>query len=241
MPVCPVTQALEDYLETIFLLIKDKKVARIRDIAEVRKVKPGSVTPAMKRLAELGLINYTKREFIQLTDEGLDIARKTLTRHRLLERFLTEILHVGLENARNDACAMEHNLSDETTERFARFFEFLHCSYEARQILEDKFHRCIELNSDRNTLEEKCPCFETSGKNTVELRTILQMQPGELGLVARINADRKMKIKLLNKGLIPETGIKLLFQESGSGKYLMQMNKTELELTAEEAGCVMIS
>ena len=48
------TGSLEDYLETIYLLIRDRKVARVKDIAEARDVRMASVTPAMRRLAELG-------------------------------------------------------------------------------------------------------------------------------------------------------------------------------------------
>ena len=64
--------SLEDYLETIYELVRDKKLARVKDIANRRGVRSASVTPAMKRLAELGLIEYVEREYIDLSEDGLE-------------------------------------------------------------------------------------------------------------------------------------------------------------------------
>ena len=80
------TPALEDYLETIFELQRSGKVARVRDIAAARNVKAGSVSPAMRRLADLGLIKYRQRDYIDLTEEGEFAARRVMSRHRVLLR-----------------------------------------------------------------------------------------------------------------------------------------------------------
>ncbi|MBM4373322.1 MAG: metal-dependent transcriptional regulator, partial [Deltaproteobacteria bacterium] len=85
--ISELTPALEDYLETIFELVQERKVARVRDIAEARSVKAGSVSPAMRRLADLGLIRYHQREFIDLTEQGEEEARRVMARHRVLRRF----------------------------------------------------------------------------------------------------------------------------------------------------------
>ena len=70
------TGALEDYLETIYELVRDHKFARVRDIAKARGVRAASVSPAMKRLSDLGLIRYVRREYIDLTEQGEEEARK---------------------------------------------------------------------------------------------------------------------------------------------------------------------
>jgi DtxR family Mn-dependent transcriptional regulator len=64
------SENLEDYLETILELEKTQKVARVKDIAEMRGVLRGSVTGALKSLAEKGLINYEPYSFITLTRKG---------------------------------------------------------------------------------------------------------------------------------------------------------------------------
>ena len=55
------SSSLEDYLETIYRLIGSRSVARVRDIAKARDVKPASVSPALKRLQDLGLVDYVQR------------------------------------------------------------------------------------------------------------------------------------------------------------------------------------
>jgi len=84
------TGALEDYLETIYELVRDRKLARVKDIAKARGVKSGSVSPAMRRLSDLGYIKYVEREFIDLTPTGERAARRIYARHQLLKRFFTD-------------------------------------------------------------------------------------------------------------------------------------------------------
>ena len=117
--------SLEDYLETIYTLIQEKKVARVRDIARARGVRAGSVSPAMRRLANLGLVRYEQREYIDLTAEGERQALRVVSRHRMLTRFLVDVLRMAPAAAEPDACAMEHNMSDEAMGRLTRLMEFL--------------------------------------------------------------------------------------------------------------------
>ena len=65
---------MEDYLEAILALERLHKVARAKDIAERLKVKRGTVTGALKSLAEKGMINYTPYSYITLTPKGSEIA-----------------------------------------------------------------------------------------------------------------------------------------------------------------------
>ena len=89
---CHLSSSLEDYLETVFELVRDRKVARVKDIAKARGVRAASVTPAMHRLAHLGLIDYAEREYIVLTPAGEKMARRVYARHRVLQRFFREVL-----------------------------------------------------------------------------------------------------------------------------------------------------
>ena len=95
------TASLEDYLETIYRLVREKRFARVRDIAQARGVKAGSVSPAMKRLAELGLIAYQQREYIGLTAEGERAARRIYARHQLLTSFFHDLLKRAIDERRS--------------------------------------------------------------------------------------------------------------------------------------------
>jgi DtxR family Mn-dependent transcriptional regulator len=85
------SESLEDYLETILDLEKTNKVARVKDIAEKMGVLRGSVTGALKNLAEKKLINYEPYSFITLTRKGATIAREITRRHEVLKDFLHNV------------------------------------------------------------------------------------------------------------------------------------------------------
>ena len=103
----------EDYLEQILMLLERKGHARSVDIAAGLNVSKPSVSVAMKKLRENGYINMSSDNMISLTDKGYAIARKIYNRHQVLTKYLVQ-LGVPEEIAREDACKMEHDLSDES-------------------------------------------------------------------------------------------------------------------------------
>ena len=117
--------SLEDYLETVYHLVKKYRFARVRDIADDRGVKAASVTPALKRLSDLGLVEYEKREYVLLTAEGERQALRVVARHQVLLRFFRDFLQMPDATAEKEACAMEHSLSNEGMDRLVRFLEFV--------------------------------------------------------------------------------------------------------------------
>ena len=119
------SEPLEDYLETIYLLVQEHGAARVRDIARTRGVKAATVSIALGKLGLAGLVDYARREHIRLTPKGEESARRVLSRHRLLTRFFEEILGMSPHAASEQACSLEHALTDEATDRLVRFFEFL--------------------------------------------------------------------------------------------------------------------
>ena len=204
------TGSLEDYLETIYLLIRDRKVARVKDIAKARDVKMSSVTPAMRRLAELGYIVYRQREFIELTDEGIEVARKTMARHDLLVRFFNEILRVTSENAEKDACAVEHILSDETTEKLERFFEFFRACPRASAEFLKTFHGCSVINPDVAECPERQCAFLKKGKGRKARKGVIslaEIEPGHECVIVQVTAKGAIRQRLIDMGMLPNTPV----------------------------------
>jgi DtxR family Mn-dependent transcriptional regulator len=115
-----VTNSLEDYLETIYLLSQTKGGARVRDVAAALHVKMPSVIKAILELKRLGLVVQEPYGAVELTEAGTDEASQILGRHTLLKAFLS-LLKVGEETAEKDACTMEHILSAETLARISDF------------------------------------------------------------------------------------------------------------------------
>ena len=112
----------EDYLETILILSERLPVVRSIDIAiELNFSKP-SVSVAMKHLKESGKINVSTAGYITLTDTGKEIAEKVYERHRVLAQMLVT-LGVNEKTANEDACEMEHVISEETLSKFKMQYE----------------------------------------------------------------------------------------------------------------------
>ena len=114
------TKSLEDYLETIYLLIRDSHCARVRDVAARLKVKMPSVVKAIAELKKQQLVDQEPYGDISLTAKGKRCAMQILCRHTLLKEFL-EKLGVSGRTADKDACLMEHILSAETVDKIRDF------------------------------------------------------------------------------------------------------------------------
>lgn len=111
--------AFEEYCECIFELQEDDlSVAQVR-IAERLQVSRAAVSEMTKRMAAEGLIRLDGRE-IQLTVAGLAIAQRTVRRHRLAERFLTDVLGLSWAEAHHEAGRWEHVMSDAVEEAMTR-------------------------------------------------------------------------------------------------------------------------
>ncbi len=120
------TASMEDYLEAIAMLRRGKgKVVRVKQISDALGVKMPSVTSAMRKLSEEGLVKHEKYGYVELTAEGNRAAKDVVHRHEALRRFLTEILGVNPETAAEDACKMEHAISPASQQRLAKFVEFV--------------------------------------------------------------------------------------------------------------------
>ena len=105
----------EMYLEAILVLSKKNGFVRSVDVSEYLGYSKPSVSRAVGLLKEGGLITVEKEGYIHLTDKGLSLAEKILERHTILTDLLIR-LGVSRETASNDACRIEHVISDETFE-----------------------------------------------------------------------------------------------------------------------------
>ncbi len=104
--------AAEDYLADIYRLESEGANATTGAVAERRSVSPASATAMFKRLARDGLVTYREYEGVVLTDEGLRVALGVLRRHRLVERFLTDLLRLPWDQVDEIADQMEHALPE---------------------------------------------------------------------------------------------------------------------------------
>ena len=106
-------ESAEMYLETIYTLSKKSSCVRSIDVAEHMGYSKPSISRAIGLLKQGGYVTMDKDSFLQLTDTGLATARKVFERHTILSQFLIS-LGVTPETASEDACKIEHVISDET-------------------------------------------------------------------------------------------------------------------------------
>jgi len=116
--------SLEDYLESIFLVIAERGEARSKDIADRLGVAASSVTNALRGLVKRDLVRHEPYDLIALTEEGERVARDVVHRHEVLTHFFTEVLSVDEKTATACACKMEHIVGDVILERLIAYIEY---------------------------------------------------------------------------------------------------------------------
>ena len=117
-------ESQEDYLEKILQISQKKDSVHAIDIAREMSFSKPSVSVEMAKLKEEGFIEINDKGEITLTNSGLLIAQKTLEKHEILTNLLI-YLGVDEETAREDACRMEHDISDKSWDAIKKHAVFL--------------------------------------------------------------------------------------------------------------------
>jgi len=193
-------RSIEDYLKALFLLSENGKPVSTTEIAEHFKIAPASVTEMLKKLAHKEYIEYSPYHGACLTVKGSRVAEKITRKHRLLERFLNDILKLKKDEVHVQACEMEHALSDEAEESLCRFLNHPdHCPDDNQTIpaCDLPFATC----SDCVELHEKN--LEQNGKRDLIPVPINRLKDGEQGKISFIRAGQKALKRLSDMGLTP--------------------------------------
>ena len=190
-----ISSEAEEYLEAIYRLEEKLGFAKTTELARKLKVVPGSVTNTIESLERRGLVIHKPYKGVKLTEKGRKIASNVLRRHRLAERFLTDILHLDWSEVHDAACKLEHALSPEI------------------------------LNPLENTLGHPKTCphgnpIPTKKGRVVEeeSKLLTDLNSGEGGVVVKIADEKTNILKVLDSlGLTPgsyvEVGGKRSFNE----------------------------
>ncbi len=115
-------ESLEDYLESILVLSEKIDHVRSVDVASYLGFSKPSVSHAVKLLEKDGYLHLDENKFLYLTEDGNRIATETYRRHRFFREMLEEI-GVPKTIAENDACRMEHVISQETFDAIQKYYE----------------------------------------------------------------------------------------------------------------------
>jgi DtxR family Mn-dependent transcriptional regulator len=199
-------KSVEDYLKAVYDLSRNGTAASTTEISRVLKVAPASVTEMLKKLAENGYVHYSPYHGSSLTEKGLQEAQKVARKHRLLEKFLSDVLHIRNDQVHAQACEMEHVLSDEAEESLCRFLKHPDTCPDDGKIIPacnlpfTSCEECIQLH--KKGLEEV-------GKRQQNLVSICDVKAGTPVKVSFIRGGHRVLQRLLDMGLTPGTQIRV--------------------------------
>jgi DtxR family Mn-dependent transcriptional regulator len=159
------TSNLEDYLEVIFLLQREQRAARAKDIADRLGVQRASVTGALQSLSQKGLVNYHPYSSVTLTDLGQELAEQIDHRHRVLTDFLGRFLQLPSDVAEANACRLEHHIDDQALERLIAFVRFVQ---QCPRTGEDWMRAFTRLCQESGKCTNCGPCIEKCLQNWQE-------------------------------------------------------------------------
>jgi len=208
----------EDYLICIYKLTQEGGAAKTNDIAHSMKVSPASVTEMMQRLSEENLVEYEKYRGVRLTRTGIRHARQIRRKHRLMEKFLVNILDTDAETAHEEACKLEHVLSDTAAQKLCRI---------------------IGEPDQCNGCDDECDgeCVNHS----LSKDTISSMVKGENAVISHLRCDNPEKIrKLISMGFVPGRVISLENDLPFKGPMIIRLGESLLALDRDYANLIFI-
>ncbi len=200
MPKSEVTssKSMQDYLRAIAALSNNGDPVNTTEISRYFKIAPASVTEMIKKLSENGYVKYSSYHGSTLTAKGVKEAQKITRKHRLLEKFLSDVLHIGKDQVHTQACEMEHSLSDEAEESLCRFLKHPDTCPDDGKIIPacdlpfTTCEECIALH--KKGLEEV-------GKRQQNLQSICNLKSGVNAKVSFIRGEHRILQRLLRHGI----------------------------------------
>jgi DtxR family Mn-dependent transcriptional regulator len=198
------SRTIEDYLKALYILSRNGKPVSTTEIAEHFKIAPASVTEMLKKLAKKGYVKYSPYHGAHLTNKGLQIAEKITRKHRLLERFLHDVLRIGKDKVHVEACEMEHALSDDAEESLCRFLNHPDKCPDDEKIIP----ACsLPFSSCEECVAVHMKGLEEVGRRNQNLVSICALKEGDQGKVSFIRGEHKVLQRLLDMGLTPGTSV----------------------------------
>jgi DtxR family Mn-dependent transcriptional regulator len=206
----------EEYLETILYLTKGGLPAKTKDIADSMGIKPPSVSEMLMKLKDEGYVDYTPYLGATLTDKGKAEAVQMERKHQLLETFLVDTLGVELHKAHDEACEMEHSISDSTVEKICAFLG----------------HPRFCPDDNPITAGECCEKSEES-------MPLTELKEGESGTIKVVCADRNTKDYLISLGFLPDVLLSIK-KRLPSNSLLVRVKGSEIAIGRDIAEKILV-
>lgn len=222
------TEKMEEYLEALFKLSCEEETISPTRVAEYLGVTSPTVLDMLRRLESEGFVRYSRsvrgrgkekargraRKIVTLTPKGERAARTLVRRHRLSERFLTDVLGLDWESAHREACKLEHVISPEVEERLA------------------------DMLGNPETCPHGYPIPDEDGriKEEEEVRPLCDLCANEKCNIARVAEEEPQLLQYLaSLGLLPDVDIEVKEVAPFGGPMLIKVGDTQYALGKEVA------
>jgi DtxR family Mn-dependent transcriptional regulator len=209
----------EDYLINILRITEGVRPAKTTELANYMGVSPASVTEMLKALANDGYLDYERYKGATLTDKGMHHARKLRKKHQIMERFLMDILDVDSDTAHEEACRLEHALSEESMTRLCRM---------------------VGTPVDEDCDGCECPC-EAATHGKAGRRPLDRMDAGETGTISHLKSDDSEQVRnLISMGFVPGRQITVESRVSEKGPRIVSVGECIIALDARLASAIRV-
>ena len=229
-----ISKNIEEYLETLYKFGSKDSYVSTTTLSKELGIAPGSVTQMLKKLEDIGYIDYVPYKGANLTDEGSKIAQKITRKHRILERFLKDVLKIKDENLHAQACEMEHSLSDEAERAICHMLEHPDTCPDDHLIpaCEFDFASCDDCLNDHRDIEN----IEIRDFN---LLSISQLSSGDEGEILFIRGGDVSLGNAINLGL--NIGSKVTIADcDDSNYYNVYLEDSLIQITEDLANNIFI-
>lgn len=203
-----ISNEVEEYLKVIYKLERKNGFAKTLEIAKQLRLSPGSVTNTIENLEKRNLIVHKLYRGVKLTDKGKKIALAVIKKHRLSERLLTDVLGMDWSQVHEAACKLEHGISDEVLRLLERFLEYPATCPHGNPI----------PGGSKGVKEETEP--------------LLDLEPGEKGIIVKITEERKEVLEYFERiGLTLGSLIRVEEKNLADGLIKVGIGEAEVYLT----------
>jgi DtxR family Mn-dependent transcriptional regulator len=213
------TQAVEDYLKTIYEIQCEQGKVATTVLAERLGVAPASVTGMIKKLADMHLVVHEPYQGVVLTEAGQKIALEVLRHHRLIELFLAEELGVPWDRVHEEANKIEHVLSEDVEDRMDALLG--HPTTDP--------HGAPIPTRDGTIDQRKCVA-------------LVDLKPGQTALVAEVSDHNSALLHYLGElGLYPNAKVRVITIAPFNGPLTIRVGKAEHALGREAASLIFMT
>ena len=213
------TQAVEDYLKTIYELQAEGGKVSTTSLSEQLAVAPASVTGMVKKLAKMKLVVHEPYQGVELTPAGEKIALEVIRHHRLVESYLAEALGVPWDKVHEEADRWEHVLSEEMED-----------------LMDDKL-------GHPTTDPHGAPIPARDGTIPIsDLRRLSELEPGEAAVIAEVSDHDAELLRYFGEmGLFPQAEVRVVSVAPFQGPVTVEIDGSEHALGLEAANHILVA